>query len=68
MADELGLMPFDETQAVWMRHPLAFLVEAADDICYSIIDLEDGHELGLVSYKETETLLAGILRDAFQPE
>jgi dGTPase len=30
----------------WCRHPLAFLVEAADDICYAVIDIEDGYELG----------------------
>ena len=47
----------------WRRHPLAFLVEAADDICYQIIDLEDGCRLGLVSYDDTEELLAKILGD-----
>lgn len=47
----------------WYRHPLAFLVEAADDICYSIIDLEDGCRLGLVSFDDTVELLSGILRD-----
>ena len=46
---------------VWCRHPLAFLVEAADDICYSIIDLEDGCRLGLVGFEETVDLLAPIL-------
>lgn len=45
----------------WSRHPLAFLVEAADDICYSIIDLEDGCNLGLISFEETVELLAPIL-------
>lgn len=43
------------------RHPLAYLVEAADDICYSIIDLEDGCNLGLISYKEAKTLFENIL-------
>lgn len=47
----------------WSRHPLAYLVEAADDICYSIIDLEDGCRLGLISFDETVELLSGILRD-----
>jgi dGTPase len=47
----------------WCRHPLAFLVEAADDICYSVIDLEDGCRLGLVSFEETVELLAPILKD-----
>ena len=41
----------------WCRHPLTFLVEAADDICYRVMDLEDGFRLGLVSFKETEELL-----------
>ncbi len=41
----------------WHRHPLAFLVEAADDVCYRIMDLEDGFRLGLLSFKETEELL-----------
>lgn len=50
---------------VTLRHPLAFLVEAADDICYSIIDLEDGCRLGLVNLKETIELLAEILGDQF---
>jgi dGTPase len=45
----------------WSRHPLAFLVEAADDICYSIIDLEDGCRLGLITFDETVDLLADIL-------
>lgn len=52
----------------WCRHPLAFLVEAADDICYNIIDLEDGCRLGLVSFKDTVELLAGILRENFDPK
>lgn len=53
---------------VWSRHPLAFLVEAADDICYSIIDLEDGCRLGLVSYDNTVELLASILKEDFSRE
>jgi dGTPase len=52
----------------WLRHPLAFLVEAADDICYSIIDLEDACSLGLVSFEETVSLLAGILKEGFSRE
>ena len=45
----------------WCRHPLAFLVEAADDICYRIMDLEDGSHLGLVSFNETEALLMPLI-------
>jgi dGTPase len=63
IAEALGLIPLG-TYA-WCRHPLAFLVEAADDICYSIVDLEDGCRLGLVSFDETVALLADILRQEF---
>lgn len=43
------------------RHPLAYLVEAADDICYSIIDLEDGCSLGLISYEEAKSLFENVI-------
>lgn len=43
------------------RHPLAYLVEAADDICYSIIDLEDGCSLGLISYEDAKALFENLL-------
>ncbi len=61
VADDLELQQTGEE--IWSRHPLAFLVEAADDICYSIIDLEDGCRLGLITFDETVDLLSGILRD-----
>jgi dGTPase len=41
----------------WYRHPLAFLVEAADDICYRIVDFEDGFRLGYVDFKTAKNLL-----------
>jgi dGTPase len=59
LTHELDLQP--GVAGAWCRHPLAFLVEAADDICYSIIDLEDGCRLGLVSFDETVSLLAPLL-------
>lgn len=49
VAYELGLKVNKELPDVgYFRHPLAFLVEAADDICYTIIDFEDGIKLGLI--------------------
>lgn len=54
-----------EKNECWYRHPLAFLVEAADDICYNIIDLEDGCTLGLVNLEETIGLLAQIIRERY---
>lgn len=49
VAQELGLIKTGKQNDVsYVRHPLAFLVEAADDICYTIIDFEDGINLGLI--------------------
>ena len=67
MANDLGLLPLSERMS-WTRHPLTFLVEAADDICYHIIDLEDGCTLGLVSLEQTIDLLKGIIGDRFNQE
>ena len=49
VAEELGLIKVrNDKNVAFTRHPLAFLVEAADDICYTIIDFEDGINLGLI--------------------
>ena len=66
IVEEVGMLSISKNQCV--RHPLAFLVEAADDICYNIIDLEDGCNLGLVSYDQTISLLGEILAERYQPE
>lgn len=55
VAEDLGLLNKGRNQ--WSRHPLAHLVEAADDICYGIIDLEDAVELQILPYQEVEELL-----------
>lgn len=60
VAAGLGLVRRQENADYWCRHPLAFLVEAADDICYAVIDIEDGYELGYLSYKEARDILAPI--------
>jgi dGTPase len=54
---ELGIKKLDENKNIYARHPYVFLVEAADDICYRIIDLEDAFKLNVISYPEAETLL-----------
>ena len=65
VAEECGLDPrTSKDEYCWCRHPLAFLVEAADDICYRIMDLEDGFRLGLISFKETEDLLRSLIRES----
>ncbi len=57
IAIELGLKRDPTNPQGYLRHPLVYLVEAADDICYNIIDLEDAHHLKILSYKEVEELL-----------
>ncbi len=62
VAEETGLInKGDKKNYYWCRHPLAFLVEAADDICYRIMDWEDGFRLGLLTFEETEILLMNLL-------
>lgn len=55
VASSVGL-PAADTRA-WSRHPLAYLVEAADDICYLIVDTEDAFRSGLLDYPAVERLL-----------
>ena len=62
VADSIGLECQKKGKIYWWcRHPLAFLVEAADDICYRVMDLEDGFRLGFVSFKETEEMLVPLI-------
>ncbi len=61
ITDKLGL-PLLDNQC-WARSPLVYLVEAADDICYALIDLEDGMEMNLLSYAEVERLLLDLVGD-----
>lgn len=68
MARNTGLPAIAGEEAAWQRHPLAFLVEAADDICYHLIDLEDGCRMGLISFEETRDFLAQILQERYKPE
>lgn len=64
VADVLGLLPTGDN--AWCRHPLVYLVEAADDICYCLIDLEDGVELNLLRYYEVETLFRPLFEDRWE--
>lgn len=59
VANATGLVERIPGQA-WYRHPLALLVEVADDACYLIVDLEDAARLGFVPYRDAEQLLADI--------
>ncbi len=52
LADEMGLIRLSDIGMPlrYARHPLVYLVEAADDICYEIMDLEDAHKLKILSF------------------
>jgi len=67
IADELGITKEHDNPAVYKRHPLVYLVEAADDICYNIIDLEDAHRLNILSYHEVEQLLLPLCNSVNMP-
>ncbi|MDF1764501.1 MAG: deoxyguanosinetriphosphate triphosphohydrolase [Oleibacter sp.] len=64
VATNLGLLSTGEH--AWCRHPLVYLLEAADDICYCLIDLEDGIELQLLRYDEVETLIRPVFGDIWE--
>jgi len=64
IANELGLQPTRTGKNIsFERHPLTFLVEAADDICYTIIDFEDGINLGLIQEEFALEYLINLVRD-----
>ena len=56
IASELGLIQISSNPLKYLRHPLVYLVEAADDICYQIMDVEDAHKLKILTYSQTEEL------------
>ena len=67
VAAELGLPEIAAHH--WSRHPLSYLMEAADDICYALLDLEDAVELGLLDDREVENVLQGMVHiDKLWPE
>ena len=68
IADELGIFcksaPGEPLK--FARHPLVYMVEAADDICYEIMDIEDSHKLKILSFAETEHLLLSFFDEDIQ--
>ncbi|RZS98998.1 deoxyguanosinetriphosphate triphosphohydrolase [Aquimarina brevivitae] len=65
IAKEVGLIPSTfENEITYARHPLTFLVEAADDICYTIIDFEDGINLGLIDEEYALEYLISLVKES----
>jgi dGTPase len=63
VADELGLLMLSEQPLEYVRHPLVYLVEAADDICYQMMDIEDAHKLKILAAGETKELFLNYFDD-----
>ena len=68
IAEEMGILRKSAPGApmLYARHPLVYLVEAADDICYEIMDIEDSHKLRILSFEETRLLLLGFFDEKTQ--
>ena len=63
IAKELGIPQLYSDKLVFARHPLVYLVEAADDICYQIMDIEDAHKLRILSTQQTKEILLNYFDD-----
>ncbi|SDQ17796.1 dGTPase [Flagellimonas zhangzhouensis] len=64
VANEIGLLPNpSHPKTGFLRHPLTYLVEAADDICYTIIDFEDGINLGLIPEEYALEYLINLVKE-----
>lgn len=59
IADELGIKRHGGSSLHFSRYPLVYLVEAADDICYQVMDIEDAHKLHLIPTEKTMELFLG---------
>ena len=55
IVEECGLPRLDDRLLVYARHPLSYMMEAADDICYLVLDMEDAHKRGIVSTEAIES-------------
>ncbi len=66
IANAVNLMQENEEPTIFKRHPFVWLVEAADDICYNIIDMEDAHRLGIVSTSDCENLFLDLIKSENQ--
>jgi dGTPase len=60
----LEIPQLDSRKDIYARHPLVYLVEAADDICYQVMDLEDAHKLNIISRDLIDELFLGFFTGA----
>ncbi len=59
---ECGIPRLEKENVVYARHPLSYMMEASDDICYLILDMEDAHKRGIVSTKAVEDCFLSFFR------
>lgn len=64
IADKLGISRQPDDLNRYARHPLVYLVEAADDICYQLMDIEDAHKLHILSTEQTKELFMNFFDEA----
>ena len=62
IANATKMIVESEEPTIFKRHPFVWLVEAADDICYNIIDMEDAHRLGIISTADCENLFMDLIK------
>jgi dGTPase len=62
IANATKMIVESEEPTIFKRHPFVWLVEAADDICYNIIDMEDAHRLGIISTADCENLFMDLIQ------
>lgn len=68
VAQELNMIPESTEPLVFKRHPFVYLVEAADDICYKVIDMEDAHRLKIISTDRVRDAFMDVIRSVKRPE
>ncbi len=60
-AQGINLLPVEGHEGAWYRHPFAYLLEAADDICYCLVDIEDAYRLGIIEEGEAKQFYQRII-------
>ena len=68
IANATKMMVESEEPTIFKRHPFVWLVEAADDICYNIIDMEDAHRLGIISTADCENLFMDLIQSVSEKD
>ena len=64
IASVTGIPLLGEKPLAGARHPLVYLVEAADDICYQVMDVEDAFRLGILGFEDTRELFSSFFRES----